>query len=226
MALGKSVEIAITVEDTAVAVAFYERLGFKKLADDAVTEGSLNLRFKTDGSPSPTLSYYDVDFDDVRAAGIPVKASGNVAVMNTIDGLRLSVNSESSDIPMPDGTPTTRTPISKCGKFGEFAMKVSNYKKSSKFWQKLGFSELHKADIPYTYGILSDGLIVLGLHEGMDTNEPHITYFAGDMPNRIADIQKLGVAVEPLSPPENGKIANAKFAGEGGEKYYLFTGEI
>ena len=226
MALGKSVEIAITVEDSAVAVAFYERLGFKKLADDAVTDGNFNLRFKTDGSPSPTLSYYDVDFDDVRAAGIPVKATGTVAVMNTIDGLRLSVNTESSDIPMPDGTPATRTPISKCGKLGEFAMKVSSYKKSSKFWQKLGFAELHKAEIPYTYGFLSDGLIVLGLHEGMDTNEPHLTYFAGDMADRIADIQKQGVTIEALTPPENGKIGNAKFAGEGGEKYYLFTGEI
>jgi len=226
VALGKSVEIAITVEDSAVAVAFYERLGFKKLADDAVTDGNFNLRFKTDGSPSPTLSYYDVDFDDVRAAGIPVKATGTVAVMNTIDGLRLSVNTESSDIPMPDGTPATRTPISKCGKLGEFAMKVSSYKKSSKFWQKLGFAELHKAEIPYTYGILSDGLIVLGLHEGMDTNEPHLTYFAGDMADRIADIQKQGVTIEALTPPENGKIGNAKFAGEGGEKYYLFTGEI
>lgn len=226
MPLGKSVEITISVNDLPTAIAFYEKLDFKKIADDALTDGSYNLRLKTDGSPSPTLTYYGVDFDDVRAAGIPVTTTTNAATMTTLDGLRLSVCTDASNIPMPEGTPTSRKPLSKCGKFGEFAMKVESYKKSAKFWGRLGYAELHQADIPYVYGILSDGLFVLGLHEGMDTFGPFITYFSGDMPNRIDAIKKLGIAVTPLSPPEDGKITNASFTGIGGEKYFLFTGEI
>lgn len=226
MPLGNNLEITLTVADMPTAIAYYEKLGFQKIADHALTDGSYNLRLVTDGSAEPTLTYYGVDFDDVRAAGIPVKTTTNTASTMTPDGLRLSVCSGDSDLPMPDGTPTTRTPLSNLGKFGEFAMKVKKYKKSAKFWSRLGYKELHQADIPYTYGILSDGLFVLGLHEGLDNFGPFITYFAGDMPDRIANVQQLGIDVISLSTDENGKCTGAQFTGIAGEQYLLFTGEI
>lgn len=223
MPLGNSLEITVSVEDIASAVAYYEKLGFHKIADDALTDGSYNLRLNTDDSPSLTLTYFGVDFDDVRAAGIPVKTTTNTATMTTPDGVRLAVCTEPSDLSMPQGTVTTRTPISKLGKFGEFSLKVKRYKSSAKFWGRLGYKELHQADIPYTYGILSDGLFLLGLHEGMTTDDIHITYFAKDMPERIKTVQQLGIDITPIFPQDDG---NGTFIGMGGVHFSMFTGEI
>src|SRR5690606_15046717 len=86
---------------------------------------------------------------------------GQQAEFKDPSGLRVMLTGSDSPVPMPKGTPTTRTPISKLGKFGELTIPVKSLSDSLVFWSKLGFSPLHMAEIPYPYAILSDAMIVI-----------------------------------------------------------------
>src|SRR6266849_4791910 len=73
MKLGDYVQISTTVSDLAVALAFYEKLGFKQVANAVVTDGSLNILLLTGNSPSPALSYAGSDIEQIKALGIPLE---------------------------------------------------------------------------------------------------------------------------------------------------------
>ena len=122
MKLGDYVEIRTTVSDLAVALAFYQKLGFEQVTNAVVTDGSLNILLLTGNSPSPTLSYAGSDIEQVKALGIPLEGDDDTAIIVDPNGLHLTLTTEKSNVPMPGGTAMTRTPLSRCGKFGEFAV--------------------------------------------------------------------------------------------------------
>ena len=226
MKLGDYVQISTTVSDLAVALAFYEKLGFKQVANAVVTDGSLNILLLTGNSPSPTLSYAGSNIEQVKALGLPLEGDDDSAIFVEPNGLHVTLTTEKSNIPMPGGTPMTRTPLSRCGKFGEFAVPCKDIQASIAYWEKLGYERLYYAEEPYPWAILSDGLLVLGLHQTTDFAGPHITYFAGDMAERIEKLKADGITMTAVPPEVDGKVANAVFTAPGGQKIFLFHGEI
>jgi hypothetical protein len=66
---------------------------------------------------------------------------------------------------------------------------------------------------------------VIGLHQTSDFSEPHITYFAPDMAERIQTFQAEGLPITPL-PAEDGSVVNAALEGPGGERFFLFQGSL
>ncbi len=224
MKQGNYVEIRTTVEDIAAALEFYEHLGFKAIGGDAVTDGSINIRLLPgDDQPSPTLGYAGSDLAAVVALNIGVQSSGAAATFTAPDGLHVRLEAQPSSVPMPDGTSLSRTPISQLGKFGEFALPVANRDAAIAFWQKLGFEQILVEDEPYPWAIFSDGLIVIGLHQTSDFDQPHITYFTADMSERIAQLEADGLAVRFLSDDDR---SNAAFTAPGGQCFFLFVGEV
>jgi catechol 2,3-dioxygenase-like lactoylglutathione lyase family enzyme len=226
MKLGDHVEIRTSVSDLVVALAFYKKLGFEQIANAVVTDGSLNILLLTGNSPSPTLSYAGSDIEQIKALGIPLEGDGDTTVFVDPNGLHVTLTKAKSNVPMPGGTYMTRTPISRCGKFGEFAVPCKDTQASIAYWEKLGYDKLHFAEEPYPWAILSDGLIVLGLHQTTDFAGPHITYFAGDMAERIEKLKADGITMTAVPPEVDGKVANAVFTAPGGQKIFLFHGEI
>ena len=69
---------------------------------------------------------------------------------------------------------------------------------------------------PYPWGILSDEMIVLGLHQTDEFKGPCITYFEPDMGKRIEALKGKGLEID-----ENGILV-----GPAGETLFLFTGEL
>ncbi len=195
MKSGDYVEIRTTVSDIAEAREFYQRLGFKAIGGDVVTDGSINIHLLAGDAPSATLGYAGSDLAAIAALGLGAERDGDVVTLIDPDGLRLRFTSQASAVPMPDGTALQRTPISRLGKFAEFSMPVANRDAAIAFWQKLGFAQFHVFDEPYPWATSSDGLIDLGLHQTSDFDQPHITYFTADMEERIARLQADGLEV-------------------------------
>jgi catechol 2,3-dioxygenase-like lactoylglutathione lyase family enzyme len=216
MKLGDYVEIQTAVGDVAAARAFYATLGFQPVAADVVTDGSLNIRLLPGESQAPTLRYAGSDPAAV-GDGTPIPAPGGISIIRT---------AEPSDAPMPPGDALTRSPISRCGKFAEFALPVADLDAACAFWQDHGFEQLHYGAGDSPYAILSDGLIVIGLHQTTDFAAPHITYFALDAADRITALAAAGVAMRPVPPEMDGQVVNAAFTGPGGQHFFLFHGEI
>ena len=228
MKLGTYVEVALSTRDSAISLAFYESLGFKKLGDDVMTDGSINIRLMEDSFDSPTLSYWGTDMAAIFSRLSRKPEPMHTGEFHSPNNTRVTITREKSKIKMPGGTPSQRIPISRLGKFGEFSIPVQDRTKAMAFWMALGFEALHGAEIPYPYAILSDGLIVVGLHQTPDFDETVLTYFATDMAQRIQQFEKMQVDIRGLKSGElpDGSYQNAFMSSPDGQGFFLFHGEI
>ena len=230
MNLGTYVEIRLKSKNIDKSMSFYEYLGFRKIGDDVMTDGSINIRLSDENFTNPTLSYMGTKDDMVQAIFKNQKQSANKvenAEFKSLNGLTVSINRDKSKVKMPAGTPVTRTPISRLGKFGEFSIPVKNVAQAIMFWAKLGFEPLHIAKIPYQYSIMSDGLIVIGLHQSGDFDDFTFTYFSNDMQARVADLAEEGLDMKPMKSDADATIyENAWFLTPEGQQFFLFKGEL
>ncbi len=245
MKLGKAVQINIGVSDLKQSLAFYEKLGFQKI-DDAVepypwarvTDGQNLVLLNQDGDIYIGLVYFSKDagrrVSKLEKKGVEFiqrrEQDGQLfmAIFVGPGGLVIGlINHDPAGMPELSGVPK-----SKCGTFGEFAITVDDYQAAATFWQDLGFTSLHESDDPYPWGILSDEKMVLGLHQTgeygreLTFSGPAITYFAGDMVDRIARLKDDGLIFANEMTDDDGHINNATLHGPDGELLFLFEGEI
>jgi catechol 2,3-dioxygenase-like lactoylglutathione lyase family enzyme/predicted enzyme related to lactoylglutathione lyase len=228
MKLGDVVQIAIGVPDIAESAVFYEKLGFEKLAENELpwpwkqySDGQNLWLLNQDGNRYIGLNYFSADAAEkvkaMEALGVPFMLKQEedgrlqMAIFADSDGLMVGlINQPPLDMPLPAGEPLTH-----CGKFGEFALGVADFTAASHFWRQFGFAQLYASSDPYPWGIFSDGLMILGLHQTDEFQGPCPTYFAPDMPDRIEQLQEKGLTIE-----------NGILKAPGGETLFLFTGEI
>lgn len=236
MKLGNYVEITLCVKNSIDAVDYYQKLGFERLDATCLTDGSINIRVLEGNFASPTLSYYGSDVQGIKAMFRKVKKKNDdpdakpknstSGEFQSPEGTRITVTVAPSKQEMPTGTPTQRTPISHCGKFGELTIPCDNIAKSVLFWGLLGFEPLNKAEIPYPYVMMSDGMMVIGLHESPFYDGIYLTYFASDMPQRITNMKADGIEILNMTRPDGEKSENAGFITPDGQKFFLFTGDV
>jgi catechol 2,3-dioxygenase-like lactoylglutathione lyase family enzyme len=245
MKLGKVVQINVGVSDLEKSLAFYEQLGFQKMEDSMepypwarLTDGQNLVLLNQDGNIYIGLVYFSKDaarrIAKIEGKGVEFiqrrEQDGKlfmgifVGPGGLVTGL---VNHDPAGITLPPGFPKT-----KCGTFGEFATSVDDYEAAAEFWRNLGFTVLHESGEPYPWGILGDEMIVLGLHQAGDSSSefafsgPALTYFAGDMADRIAELKLEGIGFASEMADENGQVNNATLHGPDGELFFLFHGEI
>lgn len=228
--LGTYAEIMLATSQPRRSWAFYQPLGFREVREGVLTDGSINLRLEPGEFLSPTLRYAGSDIERIAALfrkdkrKRTEKRTGQAEFRDPSGRVRIQLQHRKSATPMPAGTPTSRKPISRLGQFGEFTIPVRSLPEALFFWTKLGYEPLHMAQIPYHYAILSDGLMVIGLHE---SKQPRVTltYFAPDMADRIAALRADGVDVQPVGPGQGGEGSGSLISPEG-MMFYLFTGEV
>ena len=228
MKLGDVVQITISVTNLDESAVFYETLGYEKITENSLpwpwkqySDGQNLILLNQDGRQYIGLNYYSADtlqlVKQIEEKGIQFltkrEQDGRLHTVNFSDddGLMVSlINHDPVEITPPPGEP-----ISKCGKFGEFALGVADFEKASSFWRQFGFEQLHASPDPYPWGIFSDGMIVLGLHQTQEFSGPCMTYFAPDMPQRIKQLEAEDLIVK-----------DGVLAAPGGEQLLLFQGEI
>ena len=230
MKLGSYVEIKLKSKNVDKSMSFYEYLGFRKIGDDVMTDGSINIRLSDENFTSPTLNYMGTQSDMIQVLFKNQKQPANKvfnAEFKSLNGLTVRIDRDKSKVKMPAGTPVTRTPISRLGKFGEFSIPVKDVAKAIIFWAKMGFEPLHIGKIPYPYSIISDGLIVIGLHQSSDFQDVTITYFAEDMKQRVATLAGEGLELHPMKSQENAiEPDNAWFLSPDGQQFFMFNGKV
>lgn len=219
--LGEVTAITIASPDLDASLAFYEQLGFSLFMRNdwpfpwiQVTDGALLMMVRKDPKPYIALTYYvkalDAVVKDLEAKGIKFDQKAKKTDMvkrylfRSPDGLNISLVGMIDGFKQPDGKgmlhmdPKDYFSPEKygnktAGMYGEFAHPVADLDTSIAFWEKLGYKALSKFTSPYPWAILSDGLGVVGLHQTDTFDYPAITFFAADMPAKIAALKKAGL---------------------------------
>ncbi len=203
------------------SVTVYEKLGFPKIASNTfpvpwaqVSDGSLLIMLRQDAKPYIGLTYYSSTVETIAAE---LEKEGIVFLSKPKDGDLLKRYSFKS----PDGftitltenlggfqQPTGKTlltmqqsdymqvdkyPNKQCGVFGEFAHPVINLAASVEFWKKLGFKSTGELKEPYPHAILSDGLMIIGLHQTDHFDYPAVTYFGLNTAKRVDQLKENGL---------------------------------
>ena len=219
--LGDVACVYVTTNDLDSSVAVYEKLGFPKINSNTypvpwaqVSDGSLLIMMRKDATPYIGLTYYVSDVDKVAAdlekAGItfvqkpkdsdPIKRY----YIKTPDGFNIMLVNNLGGFSQPNG-PTMLTmkpadfnvvdkyPNKQCGAFGEFCHPVADLDKSIEYWKMLGFTVKSKMASPYPWAIVTDGLMLIGLHQTKDFNYPAVTYFGLNTEKRVQLLKSQGL---------------------------------
>jgi len=84
-------------------------------------------------------------------------------------------------------------PNKQCGAFGEFCHPVTDLNRSIEYWKKLGFEVKTQMTSPYPWAIVSDGLMLIGLHQTKEFGYPAVTYFGLNTDKRVQQLKEKGV---------------------------------
>ena len=219
--LGDVACVYITTTNLDSSVAFYEKLGFPKIASNdfpapwaQVSDGSLLIMLRKDTNPYSGLTYYAADVDKVAEQlekdgivfsqkpkpGDAIKRfyikspdGFNIVLSNNLGGFEQPKGITLLTMKPADFNSADKYPNKKCGAFGEFALPVADIHVSVDFWKKLGFTAKSEMKQPYPYTILSDGLMIIGLHQTDHFNYPAVTYFGLNTEKRIQQLKESGL---------------------------------
>lgn len=223
---GRRVEIRLAVENLKQAEAFYKQLGFAKCDTDVYTDGQIVIHLTDeDDLPIPRLDYYSAWAEFLAVRGIIPPRSMAFATFVDPSGLPIRVSTARLGMPMPKQL-HARTPNPRLGTFGQLMIPCQDYEASVAFWRSFTFHLVHTSTDPYPWGILTDKLILIGLHQNSELTEPRLTYYAPDMEAKIQKLQQDGIQVTPVPPLEDGRIRNGMIVAPGGYKILLLEGEI
>jgi len=246
--LGLITGITISTPDLDKSLSFYLQLGFKIYLTDLpylhLTDGALLISLLKEEQPHISLSYYskhpDIiakQLEDEKGVQFLLKTPPNSNFkryeIKSPDGVYISLISQPHGLnPLPGPTmlsipPTDYMNTQKyvnqiCGMYGEFAHPVSNLDTSIEFWAKLGFVTLSKNDAPHPWGIFSDGLAIVGMHQTNLFTQPAITYFAADMKEKIKKGKEEGYLTQSQIVTDDGN-GNITLSSPEGQKFNLYA---
>ncbi|MEO6613502.1 MAG: VOC family protein [Chitinophagaceae bacterium] len=230
--LGEVACVYITSPDLDSSVAFYEKLDFKKTGSNTfpvpwaqVSDGSLLIMMRKDGSPYIGLTYYVTDIEktagELEKEGIvftqqpkpgdPIKRyyfkspdGFNIMLASNLGGFVQPTGISMLNMKQEDYASPEKYPNKQCGVFGEFCHPVTNLATSLVFWKKIGFTVKYETAMPYPHAILSDGLMIIGLHQTGHFNFPAITYFSPDAGKKVQQLKEKGLKnFSEMAGPDN-----------------------
>lgn len=219
--LGDVACVYITSADLDSSITVYEKLGFPKIASNTfpvpwaqVSDGSLMIMIRKDNTPYIGLTYYLNDIEKVAEQlekdgivftqkpkeGDPIKRY----YFKSPDGFNIMLASNLGEFNQPQGitllnmkqqdySSADKYPNKQCGVFGEFCHPVTDINASIAFWKKIGYEVRYQTTQPYPHAILSDGLMIIGLHETKTFSYPAVTYFGLQTEKRVQQLKDKGL---------------------------------
>lgn len=219
--LGEVASVYITTPNLDSSLAVYEKLGFPKVASNTfpvpwaqASDGSILIMMRKDATPYIGLTYYITDIDKVveqlekdgivfvqkPKEGDPIKRY----YIKSPDGFDIMLAPNVGAFQQPTGITmltmkqedfmsADKYPNKQCGVFGEFAHPVTDLNASIAFWKKLGFTVKAEMKEPYPHAILTDGLMIIGLHQTKHFNYPAVTYFGLNTEKRVQQLKEKGL---------------------------------
>jgi hypothetical protein len=203
------------------SISVYEKLGFTKT--DAgeypapwaqVSDGSLVIMLRKDTASFAALAYYTNNLESIitqlekdsiifyKKPGLNdllkryyIKSPDGfiITIANNPGGFTKPTGITLLNMPPADFMKADKYPNKQCGAFGEYAQPVNNLAVSIAFWKKLGFAVKAVMQAPYPHAILSDGLMLIGLHQTAHFNYAAVTYFGINTDTRIQALKEKGL---------------------------------
>jgi predicted lactoylglutathione lyase len=245
--LGDVACVYVTTPDLDSSLAVYDKLGFKKINENTfpipwaqASDGSLLVMMRKDPGPYIGLTYYSNNLDErvaqLEKEGVAFSQKPNEGDplrsyhIKTPDGFNIVLSNNLGDFSQPTGTTmlnmkqedyrsADKYPNAQCGVFGEFCHPVADLEKSIAYWKKLGFEVKGQMSMPYPHAILSDGLMIIGLHQTKNFNYPAVTYFGLNTEKRVQRLRDQGVTNFSEMMGKNNVILNTWE----GQHFFLFS---
>jgi len=251
MKLGEATQIAIGCEDVQKSFAFYQKLGFEKIAGDTIpypwlqiSDGGILLHLNQDGQKYMGFAYFSKEMDKkvkqlekmmikpvqtgkMKDSNFWIFLSPHGLALNLIQhdpsGMYQPTGKTMATFPPEDFAKPEKFPNPHCGLYGEFAVPVQDLNSAMAFWEKLGFESKVVNQEPYPWAILTDGMNILGLHQTQDYDYPAITYFAPDMAERVKKLKQAGITSFSDWKGEGGSAGNYILTTPEGQRIFLFS---
>jgi hypothetical protein len=240
MKLGTGVFITRLCSNVEESLPFYEAIGYKRFNTTSgknlqyiFSDGRMNLFLKQSKKSQTELVYFNPKvqdlLDELSKGNIKYetfKKVGNQPFRIRIsdpDGLDIIIQEKEFDSKYainPRGDS-----LIEFGNFGEFALNTKDYEAKKNFWQKCGFEPLFEDKNPHPWGIFSDGLVVLGIHQSQEFIEPSLTYFKVNMQDAINVLQKKGIKFFETETAKF-KEGNGVTKSPDGQQFFFFEGDI
>ncbi len=245
--LGEVACVYVTTPNLDSSAAFYEKFGFNKIASNTfpthwaqLSDGSLLIMMRQDPTPYIGLTYYLNDlegtvvklekegivFAQKPKPGDPIKRyyikspdGFNIMLAPNLGGFAQPTGATMLTMKPADFSVPDKYPNKLCGVFGEFCHPVTDINKSVAFWKTLGFTTKNITQQPYPYAIVSDGLMIIGLHQTNHFNYPAITYFGVNAASRIKQLTDKGLP----KPTEMQGKGNVVFPTWEGQHLFIFS---
>jgi len=245
--LGEVACVYVTTPNLDSSAAVYEKLGFPKTMSNTipvpwvqVSDGSLLIMMRKDATPYIGLTYYVTDIDktvtQLEKDGIvfsqksketdPIKRyyiktpdGFNIMLANNLGAFTQPTGKTLLDMKPEDYQSADKFPNKQCGVFGEFCHPVTDLNSSITYWKKLGFEVKGQMTAPYPMAILTDGKMIIGLHQTKNFSYPAVTYFSIDTDKRIQQLKEKGVTNYIEFMGKNNVVVNTWE----GQHFFLFT---
>ncbi len=235
--LASYVQIAISLREDSGGLganrSFYEKLGFIPIEEGGepvpyilFTDGMIHLRLDECQFPSPRLDYYAADaprkVQRLENLGLQISTekacARKVNVTNVIDpnNQQLAViQRDHAPVPLP------RQSHSLMGQFGEFSIHTTNRDESIAWYEKLGFKAA-KSEKPWPWALLTDGNMIIGLHQTNTFTRTTLTYYSKDSAERIDKLKSMGFTFTNEQKNPAGKVVNAMLTAPDGQTFFVF----
>ena len=224
MKLGSYVEILHYVDEPAAAGDYYQRLGLVALGDDVYTDGRYHLHLVQGEGPNPSLRYFGSDIDALKAGGLDIKDDRLISPA----GINILLCSDSPPRDLPHDKVAKAPDITRLGKFGEVSAFIPDLDVECAFWEAAGYETLGRYAQPSPWGIWLDQLMLIGLHQEADSDEPFaICHFSPDMKEVNGQLKAEGFDLQPFDTSgDPDDLTWQKLMTPYGLMFYLFTGDI
>jgi len=235
--LAPYLQIAISLREDVGGLAkvrpFYEKLGFTPIEEGGepvpyvlYTDGVIHLRVDECQFPSPRLDYYTADAPRQvqRLLSYDLQISTEKACARRVNVTNfLDPNSQQLGIIQQDHSPVLlpRQSHSLLGTFGEFSIHSNNRDESIAWYEKLGFKAA-KSEKPWPLALLTDGNIVIGLHQTSTFTRTTLTYYSKDSADRIEKLKSMGFTFTNEEKNAAGRVANAQLTAPDGQTFFIF----
>jgi len=173
---------------------------------------------------NPMLRYYGCDIAALKAAGLAVTDDNQ---LKSPKGLTIELVTDAPPLQLPHSDVMRAPDTTRLGKFGELSAFIGDLPAEQAFWEKCGFATSGVQEEPYSWGIWTDGMMLIGLHEQPIEQPFTITHFDPNMTAVNDALKADGFAVEPIPDLEEGaELSHTTLMTPFGMQFYLFTGEI
>jgi len=236
---GRFHELSLATDDIRASVEFYERLGFSQTATTdtythpygVLTDGRLYLGLHERRAPSPTLTFVRAhlaaQLEEFARHGIELtfRHTGE-EVFNEI-GFEGPHGEAVRVIEARTYSPAEREGAepSLCGDFAELSLPAADFVVAQAFWELLGFVATQELESPYVHLPLTSDRLDIAFHRPRTFEAPLIVFRAGDMAERIARLDSLGIATDEPLPRGIAHGENALLVSPEGTHLLLLQGE-